>query len=488
MNFIKEQTKNNNELEIFELEKININGLPLKEPEYKLDFNNFLASKCDNKIIFNNIELEVYDNNDFNLKDDLNNSQIYVIQNIINNKLYVGKANCFTGYNNKRWGTNSRWASHVNEAFSSKKDHCAVLNNAIRKYNEYNFKIYTICKCPISEISEKEDFYINLLNSKEPNGYNIRNGGDKGKNNPESIKKMIESRKGLVHSEKTKNKISQGQIGNRRNAKARKYEEDNNLPKYIRCQRNNNIISKYLISFFPIGINSVEYLPNITFNVSKYGTKEKALEEAIKKLEELKKEYNYIYDEITNIKEEIKKECSTTNKENKLKNNLPEFIYPILVDNKIAGYYVDGIIDIQTNNLFPKRIFNKKTNRWNLDSSIKFVNILHHINDNLIDMSKFNILKIYPNDIDKSFFEKYYLPKYINVLRKKGVIRGIYINGFPDKKYKDGKFRKDFQTINGKSLDDVYEEAIDYLEELKLNSNEYQESDNESGNESNNDS
>ena len=419
-------------------------------------------------MLFNNIEHQIYDNNDYNLKNDLNNSQIYVIKNKINNKLYVGKANCFTGSNNFRWGTLGRWKSHVDEAFKKEKDHCVLLNNALRKYSPENFEIYTIYKGPISTIGEKESYYMSLLNSKQPNGYNIRDGGDKGKNSLETIQKMKEAHTGHTHSEKTKENIAQGQIGNRRKQLPRKNEEDNQLPKYIYPRRDNGIIISYSIQKFPIGIHTKEHLPSITFSVFQYKTKENALQEAIKKLDEIKLQYNYISEEVETVKTNKNIESATTKKENKLKEKLSEFIFPILVDNKIAGYYVDGILDIQNNKLFPKRIFQSKTNRWNLDEANKFVETLHHINENMINMSKFDILKIYPNTIEKSFYEKYYLPRYFNVLRKKGVIKGFNINGFPNEKYSDGKFRKDFQAINGKSLNDVYSEGIYYLNDLML--------------------
>ena len=75
-----------------------------------------------------------FKNEDFNLEEDLNNGQIYLIRNKINNKCYVGQATCFTGTNNNRWGTTGRWKSHLREAIKSNQDHCILLNNAIRKY------------------------------------------------------------------------------------------------------------------------------------------------------------------------------------------------------------------------------------------------------------------------------------------------------------------------------------------------------------------
>ena len=419
------------------------------------------------------IKHDFIENNDFNLKDDINNAQIYLIINKVNGKLYIGQASCFVGQNNNTWGTIGRWKSHLREALKNNDDHCAVLNNAIRKYNENNFEIITLFKGNYNEINEKEEYYIKTLNSLIPNGYNLKTGGDNGKDSDETKQKKKDAHTGLEHTEKTKENISKGQIGNRRNSMVRRNEEDNILPKYIYASRTNGIISRYSISGFPIGIDKAEYYKDIGFSVSKYGSKEKALEESIKFLEELKIKYKYVDEEIIKTKIENNELSVSQKKENTIKSRLPEYIYPIILENKIAGYYVKGIKD-NYGIEYPERVFNKKTNRWNLDEANKFIDILHHINKNNIDMFRFNIEEIDINSIEFSFYEKYYLPQYVNILHKKGELKGFCINGFPDKKYKDGKYKKEFimydkRSNTNKTLDDVYLEVIDHLNELKIN-------------------
>ena len=69
-----------------------------------------------------------------------------------------------------------------------------------------------------------------------------------------------------------------------------------------------------------------------------------------------------------------------------------------LLENKIAGYYVKGVKD--NNGIeYPKRVFDKKTNRWNLDEANKFVDILNYINKNNVDMFRFDIEEIDVNSI-----------------------------------------------------------------------------------------
>jgi group I intron endonuclease len=405
------------------------------------------------------------ENNDFNLKDDLNNSQIYKITNKINDKIYIGQASCFVGSNNNRWGSLGRWKSHVSEAIKNNDDHCVLLNNAIRKYGPENFEVKTLYKGNFSEINDKEVYYIQLFNSLTPNGYNLKTGGDKGKDSDDTKKKKSDAHIGKEHSDKTKENISKGQLGNRRNPIKRKHEEDNNLPKYIYAIREKNIIKRYTIDGFPIGIHKPEYLPQITFSISKYGSKELALKAAIEHLDEIKKKYNYIEEEIKTVKVDTNTTSANEKKEKNVKEKLPEYIYPIIEDCKIKGYYVEGIVN-KYGEFFKRRDFIDNTNRWNLDKANKFVDILKYINDNDVDLDYIDFDELDINDVEKSFHEKYYLPKYFNILRKKGEICGFCINGFPNDKYKDGKYKKEFQ-LKGRTLNEVYKEAIAFLNDLK---------------------
>lgn len=412
----------------------------------------------------NNLK-NTFENDDFNLKDDLHSGQIYLIQNKINGKCYIGQALCFTGNNNSKWGTLGRWKSHLREAINAGKDHCVLLNNAIRKYGENNFDISTLIKCDKNELDNYEIKFVEEYNSIQPNGYNIKFGGYSSKNNETTILKMKESHTGKEHSEETKKKIGITQIGNRRGSMKRKNEEDNILPKYIRSLREKNILKGYLISCFPIGINEVKYLKDIKFSIVKYGTKELALQEAINHLNEIKEKYKYIDEELKIVKENNVKISIKEKKENSLKEKLPEFIFPIIEENKIAGYYVDNFLD-NKNNKYPKRLFNEKTNRWNLSNAKKFIEMLKYINEKDIYIKYFDIEELEINDIEKSFYDKYYLPMYFNLLKKKGEIIGFCINGYPCDKYKDGKFKKEFR-LKGRSLDEAYEEGIEELYNLK---------------------
>ena len=97
---------------------------------------------------------------------------IYLIQNNINNKIYVGQSiHIETRVKEHFW--KAKCVKDV--SFNS------ALHSAIRKYGEENFSWRVLEECDISELDEKECYYIKQYNSLSPNGYNISQGGQKFK-------------------------------------------------------------------------------------------------------------------------------------------------------------------------------------------------------------------------------------------------------------------------------------------------------------------
>lgn len=223
--------------------------------------------------------------------------EIYLIRNKTSQKGYIGQALKEVGFTRQKWGAQGRWKSHVTEALKGSKDHCTYLNNAIRKYGEEDFEITVLCECADQEeMNQKEDEFIKQYNTMAPDGYNLREGGAKGKASEESRKKQSESRTGKKHSEQTKENISKGQLGNRRNAKARKNPEDANLPKYINCRRNKaGVILGYSVNKFPTGVTAKGYE---TAHFTNKKNPKAAYEEAIAHLAILEEKYKNIVEEI----------------------------------------------------------------------------------------------------------------------------------------------------------------------------------------------
>jgi hypothetical protein len=392
--------------------------------------------------------LNYLDNEDFDIHQDLNNGQIYLIKNKKNGKCYIGQALCFTGSNNNRWGTLGRWNSHIREAKKTNQDHCVLLNNAIRKYEENDFEIFTLLKCHKKDLDINEEKFILEYNSIQPNGYNIKFGGSKSKNSEETILKMKESH-----------------LGVRREKYRRKYEEDNELPKYILAHRESGVLVAYVISKFPIGIETKEYLKDIYFRLNNYDTKEEALKDAIKNLDDIKEKYKSINEDIFKEKSIIKPVITLKEKkENKIKDGLPEYIYPKMEDNKIKGYYVDNIYD-KEGNLYPKKEFVGKTNRWNLNDAKKYVEQLLYYHANNIDITNFEEIDVSGKN-NKVLHEKYHLPKYVNIYNVKGEMKGFMINGYPMARLKCRKYKRAFANEN-LTIDENYENCIKYLEKIK---------------------
>jgi group I intron endonuclease len=111
------------------------------------------------------------------IKDDL--YEIYVVENLINGKKYVG--------------------SHkIREAKDYYFAGGKAINNAIKKYGKDNFSRKILEKCISEKVLLIESSWIKKLDSLHPNGYNIHPMG--GSNYKGSI--------GLIHNKEIRDKIS----------------------------------------------------------------------------------------------------------------------------------------------------------------------------------------------------------------------------------------------------------------------------------------
>lgn len=112
---------------------------------------------------------------------------IYIIQNILNDKIYVGK----TGAN----PFSERWKQHIKESKNPKKKR--IINNAIRKYGATNFVFSIIEEHETNEAASiAEIYWIDFYKSWDGAfGYNQTMGGE-----------------GVVPTQETREKMSQGVI------------------------------------------------------------------------------------------------------------------------------------------------------------------------------------------------------------------------------------------------------------------------------------
>ena len=106
---------------------------------------------------------------------------IYSITHITSNKTYVGLSSCIE----------KRWKKHIKLSKDGDKRH---LYCAIRKYGIESFKFEILEQCSINELNDKEQYWINKLQSYQ-NGFNLTLGGN--------------GVRGHKFSDETKKKISQ---------------------------------------------------------------------------------------------------------------------------------------------------------------------------------------------------------------------------------------------------------------------------------------
>ena len=357
---------------------------------------------------------------------ELNKGEIYIIRNKANGKGYVGQARKYVSINNNKWGSEARWKSHVSEAFSGTKDHCVLLNSAIRKYGSDGFEVSKICDCLLTEMDELEKKYIAEYNTLTPNGYNMTKGGQTNKTDSDSTKQNKKEANAVrgSHDEKTKEKISKGQLGNRRNVKKRKYEEDADLPKYIVAVRKGSVVTDYVLKCFPIGIEQKEY---ISKSFSIIGSKrEEAKQEAIAYLEELKQKYQHIEEAVKQNKLANEKKLAVDIRIEKHNASIDsEYIKVIVEDSKILGYAVEGLVD-KDGNPIPSREFIDKTNRWNLDRAHKYVSDVKKLVDGGAQKDWSNMKSSKRNNAHD---EK--LPPFIKPVFDQGELKGYKVASFP---------------------------------------------------------
>lgn len=383
--------------------------------------------------------------------------EIYCITNKVEGKHYIGQVKKFVKAINEKKGTHGRWQQHVYDAFRNDEFRReGGLYDAIRKYGPEAFTVFKICDCTLEEMDDKEQYYIRVYNSLSPKGYNMKHGGRNGK-----------------HIDSVKRKISVMQFGNRREKKDRKHDEDKELPKYIIAKRENDVLVGYVITGFPIGINKCDYLRNISF--FNKANPEKALELAIVHLNNLKKQYASVLEEIEarraaqHASDPSYKPTNIPKPDDTIQ--LPAYLYPIMDDEDdiLRGYYVDGMQDFKGNPI-PKREFRGDNTMATLIEAKRFIEQVEILNEHNTTVEDWGMVD---TTLRRSKVQAsgYYLPRYLTVRRYKykdtDKITGFQIQGLPLKDI-DGNAYKYHKDFNDKSmtLDHKYRLAINHLKEM----------------------
>lgn len=94
------------------------------------------------------------------------NAGIYIIFCVSNNKYYVGQA----------INIEKRIKAHINK-LKANTHHSPYLQNTFNTYGENVFNFEVVEYCNIDELDSKEQHYIKMYNSLNPNGFNCTIGG-----------------------------------------------------------------------------------------------------------------------------------------------------------------------------------------------------------------------------------------------------------------------------------------------------------------------
>lgn len=122
-------------------------------------------------------------------------SGIYQIRNLINNIIYVGSASLL---GNRKW-------QHFNQLILNNHPN-KKLQNAFNKYGRENFIFEVLELCEKENLIHREQYYLNILLCANVNNTFFNKRGY-------NILRIAKNSVGFKHSEETKKKISEIQIG-----------------------------------------------------------------------------------------------------------------------------------------------------------------------------------------------------------------------------------------------------------------------------------
>jgi len=183
----------------------------------------------------------------------MNKGDVYLIENMINGKCYIGQAKCYTirGY---KHGYKRRWENHQKAAIRGDGG-CWALEAAIREYGAENFDVFLLCRCDLEDLDVHEKFWIKTLDTLCPNGYNIRTGGKNGEHCEESRERMRQKKLGPLNhnygkprTKETKKKISDAKKGPKHHFYGKTLSQEHKLNLSKSHKKNDPDLPMYMVA------------------------------------------------------------------------------------------------------------------------------------------------------------------------------------------------------------------------------------------------
>ena len=161
-------------------------------------------------------------------------AEIYIITNLVNNKVYIGITK--KKYGSTTYGYKQRFKKHIHNALGKTRNkECPKLYNAINKYGKDSFTIKLLEECTLENRAILEKQYISKYNSTDDRyGYNISLGGD--------------GRSVALVDEDIRNKISKSQSKNGECNIKPYYNNGIQKGYYVKRRQDGKVIQKYFTS------------------------------------------------------------------------------------------------------------------------------------------------------------------------------------------------------------------------------------------------
>jgi group I intron endonuclease len=155
---------------------------------------------------------------------------IYMLKNKMNGKKYIGQT--------------SQTIEERLKQHRKKNNSCRRLCYAIQRYGWDNFEIEWY-ECPDEDLNEHEEFAIEVIGTLSPNGYNLTQGGSRGKDSDETKQKKRDSRLGKTHSKETKQKQSKTMTGEHNPMYGKNGEKHHNSKRVYQYDLDGNFIDSF---------------------------------------------------------------------------------------------------------------------------------------------------------------------------------------------------------------------------------------------------